>query len=178
MQQGEFTEKIVPLSSKLRRFACFFLGNEEDGRDVVQDVLLKLWQDRQNLDRVANAEAYAMQMVRNKCLDHLKSSRVVKQRPLTGALQAFSEPVDHTEWKDTSQMVMQLAGRLPEVQRSVLYLRDMEQKEFDEISAITGLNVNAVRVSLSRARKQVREELLKIWDHESKRSRRITAEIL
>ena len=177
MQQGEFTDKIVPLSSKLLRFACFFLGNEEDGRDVVQDVLLKLWQDRLSLDRIGSLEAYAMQMVRNKCLDHLKSSRVVKHQSLSGAFQAFGEPVDHTEWKDTSQMLMRLAGQLPEIQRSILYLRDMEEREFEEISAITGLNVNAVRVSLSRARRQVREELMKIWEHETRRSSSITAKI-
>lgn len=166
MQQDEFTEKIVPLSSKLLRFASFFLGNDEDGRDVVQEVLLKLWQNRMKMDAVANAEAFAMQMVRNRCLDQLKSSRMTKFRPYPEVMQVVREETDQTEWKDTNRLVMQLAGALPEVQKSILFLRDIEQLEFEEISAVTGLNVNAVRVNLSRARKQVREELLKIWDHE------------
>ena len=177
MHQGEFTEKIVTLSSKLLRFACFYLGNDNDGRDIVQEVLLKLWQNRNQLDKVENAEAYAMRMVRNKCLDHLKSPRLSKIRPLPEASYTCREPSDHDnlEWKDTSRMVMELAERLPEVQKSILFLRDLEQLEFEEISAVTGLNINAVRVNLSRARKQVREELLKIWENETRRSRNITA---
>jgi RNA polymerase sigma-70 factor (ECF subfamily) len=178
MQQDEFTEKIVPLSNKLLRFASFFLGNEEDGRDVVQEVLLKLWQNRIKLDGVSNAEAYAMQMVRNRCLDQLKSSRMTKFRSYPEVLQVVHDDADPTEWKDTNRLVMQVAGKLPEVQKSILFLRDMEQLEYEEISAVTGLNVNAVRVNLSRARKQVREELLKIWEHEIRRSKSYTSEIL
>lgn len=90
--------------------------------------------------------------------------------------QTFAD-YDVYEWKDSARMVMDLAGKLPEVQKSVIFLRDMEQMEFSEISTITGLNVNAVRVNLSRARKQVREELLKIWENESTRSQSITAKI-
>ena len=180
MQQDEFTEKIIPLSSKLLRFACFFLGNSDDGRDVVQDVLLKLWENRKQLREVGNAEAYAMRMIRNKCLDRIKSFSVAKKSQVSEVSLVFHETgdPDALEWRDTTRMVMEMAGRLPELQRSILFLRDMEQLEFEEISAITGLNVNAVRVSLSRARKQVRDDMLKIWEYETRRSKNIAAEIL
>jgi RNA polymerase sigma factor (sigma-70 family) len=168
MQSIEFNEKIIPLSSKLLRFACSFLDNKEDARDVVQDVLLKLWNNRDSLAKIENKESYSMRMIRNKCLDVLKSSRVMKLKPASGNRSDFQEFADYDayEWKDTTRMVMDLAGKLPEIQKSVIFLRDMEQMDFTEISAITGLNVNAVRVNLSRARKQVREELLKIWENE------------
>jgi len=180
MQSTEFNEKIIPLSSRLLRFACSFLNDKEDARDVVQDVLLKLWDSRNSLFRIENMESYAMRMVRNRCLDVLKSSRVVKGKPVKGDRSDFQEFADYDayEWKDTTRMVMDLAGKLPEIQKSVIFLRDMEQMEFTEISAITGLNVNAVRVNLSRARKQVREELLKIWENENTRSQSIAAKIL
>jgi RNA polymerase sigma factor (sigma-70 family) len=179
MQSIEFNEKIIPLSSKLFRFACSFLDDKEDARDVLQDVLLKLWNNRNSLAKIENTESYAMRMVRNKCLDVLKSSRVMRLKPVNGKSSDFHEFADYDsyEWKDTTRMVMDLAGKLPEVQKSVIFLRDMEQLEFTEISAITGLNVNAVRVNLSRARKQIREELLKIWENENTRSQSIAAEI-
>jgi RNA polymerase sigma factor (sigma-70 family) len=179
MQSIEFNDKIIPLSGKLLRFACSFLDNKEDARDVVQDVLLKLWNNRNSLAKIENKESYAMRMVRNKSLDVLKSSRVIKLKSVDGNRSEFQEFADYDayEWKDTTRMVMDLAGKLPEIQKSVIFLRDMEQMEFTEISAVTGLNVNAVRVNLSRARKQVREELLKIWKNENTRSQSITAKI-
>jgi RNA polymerase sigma-70 factor (ECF subfamily) len=179
MQESEFKNKIIPLSGKLQRFACFFLENKDDARDVVQEVMLKLWQNRNSLVAVENHEAYAMRMVRNKCLDTLKSARLFKliKKEDQRNVRQENDDYDVLEWKDTTRLITDLAGRLPELQRSVIFLRDMEQMEFCEISAITGLNVNAVRVSLSRARKQVREELLKIWENENRRSKSITAKV-
>jgi RNA polymerase sigma factor (sigma-70 family) len=180
MQDSEFNERIIPMSSKLLKFAGYFLDNKEDARDVVQDVLLKLWQNRNALSKVENHEAYMMRMIRNKCLDSLKSSRMVKLKPAQESRSSYQdhEDYDAMEWKDTTRIVMNLAGKLPEIQKSIIFLRDMEQMEFTEISVITGLNVNAVRVNLSRARKQVREELLKIWDYENNRSKRIITKVL
>jgi RNA polymerase sigma-70 factor (ECF subfamily) len=179
MQESEFKDKIIPLSSKLHRFACFFLENGDDARDVVQEVMLKLWQNRNTLAAVENHEAYAMRMTRNKCLDMLKSERNLKLKTMEGygLLRNASEDHDRMEWKDTARLVTDLAERLPEIQKSVIFLRDMEQREYSEISTITGLNVNAVRVALSRARKQVRDELLKIWENENRRSKSITAKV-
>jgi len=75
-------------------------------------------------------------------------------------------------------LVQRLIDRLPGHQRRVIRRRDIGQLEFEEISAITGMNVNAIRVCLSRARKQVREELLKIWEHEERRGKNIGSEVL
>lgn len=179
MQENEFKNKIIPLSNKLQRFACFFLVNKDDARDVVQEVMLKLWQNRDSLASVENHEAYAMRMIRNKCMDTLKASRLFKLKTRGDQRYVIREYEDYDalEWKDTTRLVTDLAGRLPELQRSVIFLRDMEQMEFSEISAVTGLNINAVRVCLSRARKQVRDELLRIWENENRRSKSITAKV-
>jgi len=180
MQISEFKEKVIPLSNRLLRFAGFFLEDKEDARDAVQDVLLKLWQKRDTLEKVENMEAFSMQMTRNQCLDKIKGKRTVPiDREIERKFNGYeNEQVDFTEWSDTSQLVVTLAGKLPEQQKSVIFLRDIEQLEFTEISRITGMNVNTLRVTLSRARKQVREELLKIWENENKRSENITAKIL
>jgi len=180
MQTVEFKEKIMPLSSRLLRFAGLFLDKREDAEDAVQDVLLKLWEKRDTLARVENMEAFAMQMTRNRCLDKIKTSRTIPmnrdaEMRLTGLSRDHH---DTAEWSDTARWVLTLAGKLPEQQKNVIFLRDIEQKEFHEIAEITGLNINALRVNLSRARKQVKEELLKIWENENKRSKNIAAEVL
>lgn len=77
MRIDEFTEKVLPLSERLIRFAGSFLKEREDARDVVQDVLMTLWEKRGELERIDLPGAFAMRMVRNRCLDRIKRGRLV-----------------------------------------------------------------------------------------------------
>ncbi len=180
MQAKDYTSRVLPLSSKLLRFAGCMLKDGEEARDVVQEVLLKLWEKRDVLDRIANLEAYAMQVTRNRCIDRIRGNRTLPmnreaERSLASRLE---EPHDRTEWTDTSHAVLKLIDRLPEQQKSVVYLRDVEQMEYEEIATITGLEINNLRVCLSRARKQVKDELLKLWNHEERRNQQTADQIL
>ncbi len=179
MQIDEFTERVLPLKDRLFRFAGCFLKDREDARDAVQDVLMKLWEKREFLGKIDNPEAFSMRMIRNRCLDKIKGSRSVPMnREAEVRMEARASEEEHLpERKDTDSLVRKLISALPEQQRTVIHLRDVEQMEFEEIAAITGMQVNAVRVCLSRARKQVREELLKIWKNEERRGKNIAAEV-
>lgn len=66
---------------------------------------------------------------------------------------------------DSVHLVKRIMADLPDLQRTVIHLRDIEQLEYEEIAETTGLNVNAIRVNLSRARKKVRDEILKIQNY-------------
>jgi RNA polymerase sigma-70 factor (ECF subfamily) len=61
--------------------------------------------------------------------------------------------------------VKQIIAGLPDLQRTIIHLRDIEQLEYEEIATATEMNVNAIRVNLSRARKKVRDEILKIQNY-------------
>lgn len=180
MQIDEYTLKVLPLSERLFRFAGSFLKDQEEAKDVVQEVLLKLWEKRDQLGKIEYPEAFTMRMVRNRCLDKLKG---VKMVAMSGEAEArmqtwVSGEEIPLEREDTHALVTRVIGRLPEQQRTVIHLRDVEQLEFEEIAVITGMSVNTTRVSLSRARKQVREELLKIWEHEERRGKNSAREVL
>ena len=77
MVARDFKTSILPLSKKLLRFATHFLKDEDEAKDVVQDVFLKLWQKRDELEKVENIDAFTMQMTKNRCLDVLRSRKVV-----------------------------------------------------------------------------------------------------
>ena len=66
MVAKDFKTSVLPVSNKLLRFATHFLRDEDQARDVVQDVFLKLWQRKETLDDVENIEAFAMRMTRNR----------------------------------------------------------------------------------------------------------------
>jgi len=163
MNAKEFKIEVLPVSNKLLRFAIQFLKNDNEAKDVVQDVFLKLWQKRDELGKVENIEAFAMRMVRNRCLDLFRTNRSTfiedqKGNLLENKTTDLSLEMDISE---SARLVRKVIKELPELQQKVMWLRDIEQYEFEEIAAITDLNDNAIRVNLSRARKKVRDELLK-----------------
>lgn len=179
MQITDFKQKVLPLSSQMIRMAGFYLNDQDGAKDIVQDIFLKLWQMRGELDNVHNLEAFVSRMVKNKCVDQLRINRkvVIRDSPDIRKEKANAEP-DRVVLKETTCRVWSLMAQLPEQQQTVMYLRDIEQNEFKEIEDKTGLSINAIRTNLSRARKKVREELLKTWNDEESRSRNIIEKIL
>lgn len=163
MTAKDFKIQVLPLSNKLLRFAIQFLKNEEQAKDVVQDVFLKLWQKRGELEKVENIEAFAMRMTRNRCLDLIRSNRSVpvEDTKIRYLNEERLDPDMEMDISEAAQLVRNVIGTLPEMQRQVIWLRDIEQLDYEEIAGITEMEVNTLRVNLSRARKKVRDELLK-----------------
>lgn len=179
MQSIDFKTDILPLSGRMLRFAEQLLGDGESAKDVVQDTFLKLWQKREMLHTVSHPQAFVMKMIRNRCLDLIRARRTIGLEEGTGKYlrPELQEERDTVELSDTTGTIRNLIGQLPEQQQTIMYLRDIETREYDEIELITGMNVNAIRVNLSRARKKVRDELLKTWENEKARAANITAKI-
>jgi len=177
MVARDFKTSVLPVSKKILRFATHFLKDEDLARDVVQDVFLKLWQKRETLGEVENIEAFAMRMTRNRCLDVIRANKVVAIDEETDRkLKAKTVDVhSKVELSDTASQIRSIILKLPDLQRTVMQLRDIEQLSYDEIAEATDLKVNAIRVNLSRARKKVRDEFLKMNDDEDRRSKTITA---
>lgn len=180
MTAKDFKIQVLPLSNKLLRFAIQFLKDEEQAKDVVQDVFLKLWQKREELAKVENIEAFAMRMTRNRCLDMIRSNRSVpvEDTKIRHLSEERLDPDREMDLSEAAQLVRNVIGTLPELQRQVIWLRDIEQLDYEEIVGITEIEVNALRVNLSRARKKVRDELLKHQNYGIERGENTAAKIL
>lgn len=159
-----FKRTVFPVQAKLLRLAKTLLSNEEDAEDTVQEALLKLWQNRQNLGNYRSIEALAMVITKNLCFDKLKTSYAQRVVPLTPTTQVIdqSTPYQQTERSDSARLLRQLIAQLPEQQRLVIHLRDVEEYSYEEMEQLTGMCVNNIRVALSRARRSVREMYTKI----------------
>jgi len=163
MLASEFKTKVLPLSNKLMRFASQLLHDEEQARDIIQDVFLKLWQKKDSLREIENMEAFAMRMTRNRCLDLFKAKKPVLAEDdfLKRNATESRDLQNEIELSESALLVRKLIRDLPDIQRTVMHLRDIEQYEYEEIAHMTDLTVNTIRVNLSRARKKVRDELIK-----------------
>ncbi|GAB3925854.1 RNA polymerase sigma factor [Larkinella terrae] len=170
MDLHAFKQKVLPVQGRLFRLAKLFLRNREEAEDTLQEVLLKLWTKRQQLETYQSVEALAVQMTRNLCLDKLKShaNRTTEyDADLTAVQAAGVSPYQQAELSDTASVLRRIIGELPEPQKLVLHLRDVEEYSFEEIEEVTGLTVNNIRVILSRARQRVRDSYLKTNDYEA-----------
>jgi len=167
MTTEEFKTELLPKKDKLFRLAIFLLKNREEAEDTIQEVFLKLWDIRNSLSKYKNMEAVMMTMTRNKCLDKLKTKRE-KYISLNEQInkQPSISPMEQSVQQDMVVRVKEFMSRLPEQQKTILHLRDVEGYEYKEIGEITGFELNYIRVNLSRARKAIKESLLKLEENE------------
>lgn len=162
MKESTFLNIIDPVKDKMYRLALRLLTSKEAAEDATQEVILKLWNRKDRIKHYANIEAFAMTVTKNYCLDQLKSKqnsnlRIVHQNYQSNhqSLQAEIEVNDEMEW------LGKIVKALPEQQKMIFQLRDIEQYDYDEIEEIMEMNQTAIRVALSRARKAIRENLIK-----------------
>ena len=162
MNHKVFLDYISPFQDKIYRFARRLLISKDEAEDTSQEILLKLWQQRQKIQEIKNLEAYAMTLTKNLCYDRLKS-KSSENISLTNAKYEAENYISlqkQVENNDMMEKVQLIINQLSDQQRMVMQLRDIEQYEFSEIEKITGIKETTLRVILSRARKTVREKLL------------------
>lgn len=162
MNQQEFIKTISPFKDRLFRLAKRLLVSTEEAEDATQEVLVRLWNNREKLGGYSSVEALAVTITKNYCLDQLKSKRATEMRIVhsnytdrQAGLQQQAEDRDSLDW------VEKIMDTLPEQQKMIVQLRDIEEYEFEDIAKVLDMNETAVRVALSRARKTIREELAK-----------------
>jgi RNA polymerase sigma-70 factor (ECF subfamily) len=155
----------MPAKNKLFRFALRFLGNEEEAKDVVQEVLIRVWKGREQMNEVQNWEAWCMRITKNLSLDRIRAMTRKQTHPIEDGYSVRQDtlsPHESTELRESMNRISQFIAALPEKQRQVIHLRDIEGYSYNEICEILELDMNQVKVNLFRARNAVREKLTKI----------------
>jgi RNA polymerase sigma factor (sigma-70 family) len=160
-----FERQVLPLKNKLYRFAFRLLGSSDEAKDAVQEVLIRVWNGREQLATIENVEAWCMRITKNLALDRLRA----RQRKPTDSLDQTAtviedrlSPHEAAEISESMQRITLLIAALPEKQRQVMHLRDIEGYSYNEICEILELDMSQVKVNLFRARNAVREKFVKI----------------
>lgn len=149
---------ILPLKNTMYRLALRITLNSQEAEDVVQDVVIKMWNNRENLESVDNLEAYAMRMARNLALDRQRMK--VNQSEDIDAVGEMPQAVDDAmERREQVESVRMMMRQLPEKQRTVMQLRDFEGYSYKEIAQMMDVTEDQVKVSLFRARQYVKSRL-------------------
>ncbi len=163
MTPEEFKIELLPLKNKLFRLARYLTGQREEAEDVVQEVYLKVWDMRHQLEKYKSVEGLLVTMTRNRSLDRLRRNKNKTLSLKPEIIRRSSDDLQQqTEMSDLVQKVKKMMADLPEQQHTIMHLRDVEGCGFEEIAEITGFDSNYIRVNLSRARKKIRMEIEKM----------------
>ena len=166
MKQSDFLNIVLPFKDKVFRLAKRLLVSTEEAEDATQELLFKLWTRKEKIGTYKNIEAFAMTMTKNYCYDRLKSKQANNLTLVHSNYKEKETSLEkEIEYRDSVNQVHQLIQNLPEQQRIIIQLRDIEQYDFDEIAKIVEMQPTAIRVALSRARKTIREQLTKTHNY-------------
>ena len=162
MKEAVYIETVHQIEQKLYRIAKRLLVSHEEAQDATQEVLVKVWQRSSELSHVKSIEAYAMTMVKNYCYDRLKSKQASNMSIEYSIHDKSHDQSAAFESKDRLSFVEKIVNNLPDKQKLIWQLRDVEGATFEEIAEVVQMEPTAIRVTLSRARKKIKESLEQI----------------
>jgi RNA polymerase sigma-70 factor, ECF subfamily len=163
MTKEEFQKQVIPMGDKMYRIAFRLLGNSESAKDVLQESFLKLWEKRNELQNIISIDAFACTILKNKCLDKL---RLHKDMVDVDELKTMgNNPEASFDQQEGIAEIRKLMQILPDKQRVIMQMRDIDCCTFEEIALLVDTSVNNVRVQLCLARKWIKEELVKVYNY-------------
>ena len=159
MDYQQFCDIYLPLTEGLYRVAYYLLESEQDARDAVQDLFIKLWNCRDTLDNVHNPMGYSVRLMKNLCIDRLRKDSRLPRADLSEEVAAADTADGPQAAREQTERLMRAVRKLPEKQRKVLELKMLRGLSNEQISQETGMSNLAVRVMISRARAKIKEAL-------------------
>ena len=164
MQTLDFRRDILPLKDKLFRLALRITFDRAEAEDIVQETLIRVWSKRDEWPQFSSVEAYCLTVARNLAIDRSErmEARNVELTPEAEQMPDASSPHERLVGKERLQLLRRLVASLPEKQRAVLQLRDVEEKSYKEIAEVLGITEEQVKVNLFRARQKVKQQFIDI----------------
>lgn len=156
--QERIEKEYVPLQDKFYRVAFYLLESRQDALDAVQDLYVKLWNVGEGLESVQNPSSYGITLIRNICLDRIRSaSRRRSVEVDEGLPSEEKESQESMEEKESLRRVVKAIESLPPREREVLKMRVMEEMSYRQMEERTGYSGISLRVALSSARKKLKK---------------------
>ena len=149
-----YNEAVKKYYSNLFRFLTKFIWDKHIVKDLIQDCYLKLWQQRERVDPL-KIKSWLFTTAYNAMIDYVKKNK--KNMVVTQAF--FEDLPTQPQTKELREVIDKAIELLPELQKSILLLRDLEGYEYKEIWEMLELSESQVKVYLFRARKKIKEKL-------------------
>ncbi|MBU8883149.1 sigma-70 family RNA polymerase sigma factor [Kaistella sp. DKR-2] len=165
MTHAIFKDTVFCLKDEMYRFAKRFVMSSDEAEDVVQDLMMKFWQKKEEIAAFGNIKSYAMRSVKNECLNRLKHHDV---KMGFADFQLHRSELYQLETNNLKDQILGFIRQLPEKQKTVIHLKDVEEYDIQEIAEMLEMEENAVRVNLMRARQKIKEQITQLMNYENR----------
>ncbi len=165
MTHAIFKDTVFCLKDEMYRFAKRFVMSSDEAEDVVQDLMVKFWQKKEEIAAFGNIKSYAMRSVKNECLNRLKHHDV---KMGFADFQLHRSELYQIETNNLKEHILDFIRLLPEKQKAVIHLKDVEEYDISEIAELLEIEENAVRVNLMRARQKIKEQITQLMNYENR----------
>ncbi len=150
MTHKEYNSCVDLHADGVYRFVLKNIQNEDDAKDIVQDVFVKMWEKRNEIKN-ETSRSYLFTAAYRTMLDRIK-----KHKPLSIEVTTYIEPNHSSSYSDAGEHINKALHQLSEKQRAAVTLRDYEGYNYNEIGKILGMNESQVKVTIFRARKALK----------------------
>lgn len=161
----EYTAFLSELRNTLYRLALGITGNSAEAEDIVQDVFEQVWRIRDKVLNSAYPRAYICRIAHNLAIDRQRAAVRRNTFSINEQISESNNSAIQADISDMAAITRKIISTLPQKQQLAIHLRDVEGYEIEEIAEALDIDETSVRMNLSRARKSVREELIKVIGH-------------
>jgi RNA polymerase sigma factor (sigma-70 family) len=161
MHSDKTIQIIDSFKAKLYRYSLNIVGEPMDAEDVMQELLIRVWKQKDKFIELDNQEAWCMTVTRNLSIDKLRL-----RKNASGDIADYHFISDSTPTADKQlasndiyDKVLKMLEVLPSYQKELVQLRDIEGYSYKEIAQLTGTNEDQVKINLFRARQKLKERL-------------------
>lgn len=167
MQEISFREDILPLKDKLFRLALRITFDKGEAEDVVQDTMMRVWNKRDEWWKFESIEAYCITVARNLAIDRSRKKEHQNIGITTdmAMISGSGSPQDRLEHNEQLNLIYKLMDELPEKQRLVMHMRDIEGGSYKEIADALEMTEEQVKINLFRARRKVKQKYTQINEY-------------
>lgn len=160
MEVETFSQMAINLRSRLLKVAATLEGGDAEAEDFVQETFLRMWAMRQKLDAHTNIEALAIKIIKGVAIDHWRHRKIEcaeSNRP-----KELVTELEQTDGKDDMELIQYIVDHLPPLQQQVFRLKEIDGYENEEIAKICNCKPEALRQNLSRARRYIQKEFIRL----------------
>ena len=158
MEKNAFEQKARTWREKALEVSMHYGAGKDEAEDIAQDVMLRLWQMHEELERFRSVEAIVALMAKHLIRNHQrrKPSEVLDEAMIVSM---NTSPHEELEIRENEEWLLSKLQQLPTTQRTLLYMRQVERKSHEEIAILLGIEVTSVSTLLARARRTLLEEI-------------------
>ncbi|HEX6534232.1 MAG TPA: RNA polymerase sigma factor [Gemmatimonadaceae bacterium] len=161
-----FARIVARYRDRYARFALHMLGSAADAEDVLQDTFVRAYRSLGRCDDPSRFDSWLFSILINRC----RTAGARRQRREStlilddGALGRAAEdhPAERSAWREEIRLAL---TKLPTDQREAFLLKYVEERSYEEMAALTGASVSALKMRVKRACERLRERLQEVYDH-------------